>query len=204
MGKINAIKSEQDEEKKSDDVSMRREGLMQALFAFNDRIVKLTQDEKNDLSKALVAITDDLRDVVLPKYGVKIEDIEGGNGSIWKLYNAKVLMTLLSSAKNDKVNKKLQNKIRQLEKDLDNWRKKSMQPLEYFKSATDGDDMLLYSQFDDATGQPLSKSKLKKLPKAKKKQEKAYKQYLAKAEKNPTFLQDLESELNELKGQLSV
>merc|ERR1711978_660592 len=114
-----------------------------------------------------------------------------------------------AKAKKDKINKKLQNKIRQMEKDLDSWRKKALTPLDYLKAAADADGNLLYSQFDDkgipshdATGQPLSKKQIKKAKKAYDKQEKAYKQYQAKVQKNPTLIQDLEKELNETKAQL--
>merc|ERR1712228_920567 len=206
--RMNVIQSEE-EEKKSDEISMRRNGLLQALVAFNENICKLTVNLEVDSSKALIRMTDELRDVILPKYGVKIEDLEGSNGSIWKLYEADVLLKMLSATKNDKINKKLQSKINQIEKDLDNWNKKALEPLEYFKTLKDNDGNFMYSQFDDK-GMPthdsqkkaLSKSKLKKLPKAFKKQEKAYKQYQEKIKKNPTFLQDLEKELNDLKSQL--
>merc|ERR1712228_1145965 len=195
--RMNVIQSEE-EEKKSDEISMRRNGLLQALVAFNENICKLTANLEVDSSKALIRMTDELRDVILPKYGVKIEDLEGSNGSIWKLYEADVLLKMLSATKNN-----------QIEKDLDNWNKKALEPLEYFKTLKDNDGNFMYSQFDDK-GMPthdgqnkaLSKSKLKKLPKAFKKQEKAYKQYQAKIKKNPTFLQDLEKELNDLKSQL--
>merc|ERR1712217_502831 len=142
-----------------------------------------------DSSKQLIKMTDALRDVILPKYGVKIEDIEGANGSIWKLYEADVLLKMLakdSSAKNAKIKKKLQNKEKQLEKDLTTWQMKAIAPSDYFQNVTDNDGNAMYSAFGDdgmpthANGKPLSKKQVKKLPKALKKQEKAHQQYQAK------------------------
>jgi len=202
--KINALESEEEKkEEQKDNDGLRRDNLLKSLVVFNDNITKLTSVSNKDSSKELIKMTDELRDVILPKYGVKIEDVEGGNGSIWKLYEPEVLLKILSKAKNDKNTKKLRNKIKQLQKDLDVWTKKAIKPSELFKALKDNNGNLLYSQFDDkgvpthdANNKPLSKKQTKKVSKDFKKQESAYKQFQKKQQENPNFLQDLQNELN--------
>lgn len=186
---------------KSDEIVVRREKIYNAILEFDGNMRHLTDDATNDSSKELIKITDKMRDAILPQFGVKIEDLEGAKGSIWKLYEPQALLKMLSSGDMEKVRKRIEHLTRELEQ----WRKKAVKPEDLFRQTVDDNGVAMYSQFDaqgipthDAAGQPVSKGKKKKMPKLKKKQEAAYKKYQEKLKANPNFVSEMEEELKQL------
>jgi len=186
------------------EIVVRKAKILSAILGFDDNVRSLTSDAK-DSSKALIKMTDQMRDVILPEYGIKIEDLEGAKGSMWKLYEPKALLKMLRGGDI----KKIESRIKHLQRELEQWTKKAVRPQDYFRDMRDDNGNTLYSQFDaegipthDAQNQPLSKGKKKKLPKLQKKQVAAYKKYQAELKKNPNFLSDMKAELEQLQAQL--
>lgn len=120
----------------------------------------------------MIKLLDNYRDNILVKYDVKIEDIEGNIGSLWKLYKPNKLFKIIEKQKNEKIKKDLKNKINQINKNINIWKKKSINPKNLFNEMTDDKKNKLYSKFDengkpieDINGKQLSKKAAKKIDK---------------------------------------
>ena len=137
----------------------------------------------NGDTKAVLAAADNLRDMILPDVGVRMEDKGSGKDvvTVWKLDDPEVLRkerALKEEAKAAKDAQKAELAKKQAERDA----KAKISPKEMFLSLTE-----LYSAFDsegfpthDKAGETLSKAAIKKLIKEKEKQEEVYSKYLAK------------------------
>ena len=159
----------------------------QLLTPFLDILTNFRQTVRiaaiNGDTKAVLAAADNLRDMILPDVGVRMEDKGSGKDvvTVWKLDDPEVLRkerSLKEEAKAAKEAQKAELAKKQAERDA----KAKINPKEMFLSLTD-----LYSAFDsegfptnDKAGEPLSKAAIKKLQKEKEKQEEAYSKYLAK------------------------
>ena len=151
---------------------------------FRDDIRKLAQDGAS--KQDILAACDAVRDVSLPELGVKVDDREGG--ALWKLYDAEELKKEIArerEAKEEKERAKAAAKEEAARKAAEKEAKAKVPPSEMFKTFEEYAG--LYSKFGDygvpthdAAGEPLQKSALKKLAKARGMQEKAHDQYLAK------------------------
>jgi cysteinyl-tRNA synthetase len=138
-------------------------------------------------AKAVLTAADELRDLVLPEVGVRMEDQGSGLDVVtkWKLDDPEAMRkerAQKEEAKLEKEKAKAEAKRKQLEKE----EKAKIPPQDMFKGMTD-----LYSAFDDAglpthdkAGEPLAKAANKKLLKEQTKQKEAYEKYLASAAKN--------------------
>jgi cysteinyl-tRNA synthetase len=134
-------------------------------------------------SQAVLAAADQLRDVILPDLGVRIEEKGSGDEttSVWKLCDPAVLKLereQKEAAKLEKEKQKAEARRKQQEKE----EKAKIPPEELFRSQTD-----LYSEFNDngfptkdANGLPLSKGLIKKLEKEVEKQRELYSKYQQK------------------------
>ena len=136
-------------------------------------------------TKAVLAAADDLRDLVLPDLGVRMEDQGSGLDVVtkWKLDDPEAMRkerALKEEAKAEKVRQKEEAARKQKEKD----EKAKLPPAELFINQKD-----VYSAFDAATGmpthdikgEPLAKAATKKLQKEMDKQKKDYEKYLEKS-----------------------
>ena len=134
-------------------------------------------------SKAVLAAADDLRDLVLPEVGVRMEDQGSGINVVtkWKLDDPEAMRkerALKDEARAEKERQKEETLRKQKEKE----ERAKIPPSEMFKSQTD-----LYSAFDetglpthDKAGEALSKAATKKLQKEQLAQKAAYDKYLGK------------------------
>jgi len=191
--------------------SGRESELVETLVQFDEE-VRVMVEEKEDGSDGVVRLTDALRDEKLPRLGVKIEDLEGGNGSIWKLYEAEELMAMLArdgEAAEERRREKVRNRVKHLEKEVEQWRKKAVSPRDVLRGMEDKEGRKMYSEFDaegmpkkDGQGKALSKKQVKKLAKLVKNQQKAYDKYLEKVKEDEGFLVELEKELEQAKSEL--
>lgn len=135
-------------------------------------------------TKAVLAAADDLRDLVLPEVGVRMED-QGSGVNVttkWKLDDPAAMRmerALKEEARAEKERQKAETARRQKEKE----EKAKIPPKDMFLAQTD-----LYSKFDEAglpshdkEGEPLAKAALKKLQKEQAAQKAAYEKFLAKS-----------------------
>ena len=135
-------------------------------------------------STAVLAAADNLRDLVLPEVGVRMEDQGSGVNVVtnWKLDDPETMRkerALKDEAKAEKERQKLETARKQKEKE----ERAKIPPQDMFKGLVD-----LYSAFDAAglpthnkEGEELSKGAIKKLAKEQAKQKEVHEKYLAKA-----------------------
>lgn len=152
---------------------------LDALTSFREkvRVAAMGQD-----SAAVLQAADELRDLVLPELGVRMEDKGSGREvvSVWKLEDPEVMRM-------ERVRKEAEKAAKEEEKEANRRRlrekeeKNKVAPEDMFRHQTD-----LYSAFaasglptHDAKGEPLSKKSLKRLEKEHEKQKEAYAKYLA-------------------------
>jgi len=159
--------------------------LLDLMTAFRDEIRTLAQNGAS--AKELLAACDAVRDVGLPELGVKLDDREGG--ALWKLYDADELKKEIAREREAKEEKERAKRLAKEEaerKAAEKEAKAKVPPSDMFKTFSEYEG--LYSKYDDegvpthdAAGEPLAKSALKKLAKARAQQQKAHEAYLAKA-----------------------
>jgi len=142
--------------------------LLDALSSFRDGVrgAGRTQD-----TAGVLRLCDELRDLVLPELGVRLED--KGAGSVWKLDDPEVLGAE-RARKEGEVQAKNETKRLAAEKAAAKEAAARVDPRDLFKNGP-------YTAFDadgvptqDAKGEPLPKSQLKKLKKEWEKQKKAF------------------------------
>lgn len=135
-------------------------------------------------NRAVLEAADRLRDLVLPKVGVRMEDKGSGaeTVTVWKLDDPEVLKKEAAQKEALKAEKEKQKaeaarKLREKEE------KAKIDPRTMFLDQTD-----LYSAFNadglpthDKAGEPLSKGQLKKVQKEYEKQKESYEKHLSKA-----------------------
>merc|ERR1712061_228158 len=92
-----------------DEIVVRKEKILKAIVGFDANVSALTKDSTKDSSKELIKMTDEMRDVILPQFGIKIEDLEGAKGSIWKLYDPKALLKMLKRGDIKKINNQIKH-----------------------------------------------------------------------------------------------
>jgi ParB-like chromosome segregation protein Spo0J len=151
-----------------------------AKFREQVRIASISGD-----CKSLLLIADDLRDVVLPHLGVRLED--KGTGltakTVWKLDDPEVLKKEVQQKLAEKEAKEKQ-KEKNAKLLLEREERAKISPYEMFKNKT----IYNFSLFDEVTGLPthdeknelLKDSALKKLKKEQAKQKEIYEKHLSK------------------------
>ncbi|XP_054716783.1 cysteine--tRNA ligase, cytoplasmic-like [Uloborus diversus] len=164
-------------------VEVNEEALMPYLRVLSDFRENVRQKAKESGAIPVLKLCDELRDDILPKHGVRLEDQSQGQKAAIKLVDPEILAREQEQKMKMEMEKKLEKerKMQELaaakaEKDA----KKKILPSELFKSMTDK-----YSQFDekgipthDAEGKKLSESQMKKVMKLYAQQEKNYNSYL--------------------------
>lgn len=161
--------------------------VLDAFCEFRDSVRKMARTEKSEGTRNILSLSDTVRDDVLPRLGVRLEDRSSGQASIWKIEDAAMLIKEMErkrKAENERLEQiALQRaaKAEKLAQDLENGR---MTPECMFKEGTEY--VGKYSAFDDmgvptkdAKGEELSKSALKGVAKMRKRQEKLHAKFLA-------------------------
>ncbi|KAL4703377.1 hypothetical protein ACJJTC_011166 [Scirpophaga incertulas] len=148
---------------------------LEALSAFRGQVRDAARAAR---ASEVLALCDDLRDVVLPELGVRLEDLP--DRTVVKLVSKEELLKEKEEKKRMET-EKLKKKQELLEAQRAKDEQRKIPPSEMFKRETDK-----YSQFDDKglpthdhEGKELSKGLVKKLVKLQQAQEKKYKEYLA-------------------------
>lgn len=135
-------------------------------------------------SRGVLEAADQLRDLILPDLGVRMEDKGSGQNvvTVWKLDDPEVLRRERALKEEQKAAKELL-KAENARKLKEKEEKAKIPPHELFLNQLD-----LYSTFDetglpvlDKDGQPLSKATLKKLQKEQAKQKEAYEKFLIRS-----------------------
>jgi cysteinyl-tRNA synthetase len=148
------------------------------------RLAAIAKDTTSVLQAA-----DQLRDLILPDVGVRMEDKGTGANvvTIWKLDDPEVLRKERAQKEEAKAAKE-QQKLDAAKKLKEKEEKAKIDPKTMYLSQTD-----LYSAFDangipthDKAGEPVSKSVQKKLQKEWEKQKESYDKYLAKGSDSST------------------
>jgi cysteinyl-tRNA synthetase len=178
------------------------EKYLDAFVHFRDQI-RLLAREKG--VKDLLELCDGVRDDVFTGLGVRVEDrnLEGGQGSLWKLENPEVLKKELEEKRQKQreiAAKKRQNKIQSLTKDLKKWQGiADVAPDKFFLA----DER--FAKFDDKgfpvelkSGDPLSKAQIKKMTKDMDKHLKAHKQLQEKPGGAEAYLENLRKDIQAL------
>lgn len=132
-------------------------------------------------TKQVLALADILRDELLPELGVRLEDLPGGQSSIWKLDDPAQMRKERAQKEEIRIMKELEKqKQQQLQREREE--KAKVPPELLFRAMTD-----LYSAFDehglpthDTAGEPLQKNVVKKLQKDHSKQKEIHEKYLSK------------------------
>lgn len=160
--------------------------MLDVLSEFRDSVRKLARQEKTDGSKAILTLSDKVRDEVLPPLGVRLEDRGTEQASVWKLEDAKALVMELErkrQAEEKRREEKERQKAAKEAKLAEELEKGRLAPELLFKEGKEHKGK--YSSFNedgmpskDAKGNELSKSALKSLAKARERQEKLHAKFL--------------------------
>lgn len=179
--------------------------VLDAFCEFRDTIRDEARKEKSAGMQKILSICDDVRDDVLPKIGVRLEDRGTDQAAMWKLEDVKTLVMEIerkrqaeASRREEKERKRLAREAK-LQEDLERGR---LSPEMLFKEGKEYAGK--YSAFDadgmpvkDAEGKELSRSALKNLAKARAKQVKLHAKFLVASGSELTSVRnDTNGELN--------
>eukprot|EP00177_Eucheuma_denticulatum_P002469 GFKZ01004438.1.p1 GENE.GFKZ01004438.1~~GFKZ01004438.1.p1 ORF type:complete len:648 (+),score=91.46 GFKZ01004438.1:166-2109(+) len=160
--------------------------VLDVLSEFRDCVRALARQEKSEVSRAILKLSDEVRDEKLPPLGVRLEDRGLHQASVWKLEDARALVMELErkrdaeQKKREEVERQRAAKAAKLAQDLEKGR---LAPELLFKEGPEYAGK--YSTFDDngmptkdCDGKELSKSAIKGLAKARARQEKLHAKFL--------------------------
>lgn len=159
------------------------------LDALSDYRVAVRKAARKGDVGAVLRATDAIRDEVLPRLGVRLEDKGAGDdvSSIWKLDDPAVLEAerlQKEQTRKLKEEQKAEEQARKAQQEAAKAARGRIPPQEYFRTLQDESGAALYSQFDetgvpthDHAGTELSKGAIKKLKKELEVQRKLYAQY---------------------------
>lgn len=160
--------------------------VLDVLSEFRDSVRALARQEKTEGSRSILALSDKVRDEVLPPLGVRLEDRGTDQASVWKLEDAKALVMELERkrwAEEKRREEKERQKAAKEAKLAGELEKGRLAPELLFREGKEYKGK--YSSFNedgmptkDAEGSELSKSALKSLAKAKERQEKLHAKFL--------------------------
>jgi len=186
------------------------EPYIDAMVSFRDNIrnAALEAAKGGDAKAAIqsiLKICDGLRDDVLPKLGVRLEDRP--TGTMWNLEDPEVMMREMAekAAKEREIQiSKLEKQLVAREKEVEKIKNSMVQPQDLFRTDE-------FKEWDEAgvpitlaSGEPVSGGQVKKKKKAIEKQEKAYKDLMDKSGNNPQELLDAtQTEVDAIKFKLS-
>jgi len=162
--------------------------------------IREASEEKDQKHTKIIALTasDNLRDVELPRVGIKLEDPIGNDDhAIWKLFDPEYLQSLHK----DQERSKLKSKIQECKKTISQLEDSKSSVREFFEQemevTAEGKERAKYSSFDD-DGIPThdsegveitAKSQKKKLKKLARQQQKKHTSYQKKLQKDPDLEQ---------------
>jgi len=155
--------------------------------------------------QSILQICDGLRDEVLPKLGVRLEDRPAG--TMWNLEDPAVMMREMEekAAKEREIQvSKLEKQLVAREKELEKVKSSMVKPHDLFRTEE-------FKEWDEAgvpttmaNGEPVSGGQVKKKKKAIEKQEKAYNDLMTKSDNNPQELLDgTQREVDYIKSKLA-
>ncbi len=158
--------------------------LVGAFYNFRQEVRKIAKNKNADASAALLALTDELRDNVLPPLGLKFDDSDLG----WKRVDAQKAMQERAERRRLELGK-LEKRLAAAEQDLAVLEKGILPPASVLG------DRAEFGSFDES-GYPLTMADGKEIPKPRQKtlkkawsaQETAHKKFEAKAKGNPEAL----------------
>lgn len=160
--------------------------VLDVLSEFRDSVRRLARQEMTEGSRAILTLSDKVRDDVLPPLGVRLEDRGTEQASVWKLEDARTLVMELErkrEAEAKRREEKGRQKAAKEAKLLQELEKGKLAPELLFKEGEEYKGK--YSLFDedgvptkDADGHDLSKSAVKNLMKARARQEKLHAKFL--------------------------
>eukprot|EP00622_Pseudochattonella_farcimen_P001130 FR735748.1.p1 GENE.FR735748.1~~FR735748.1.p1 ORF type:complete len:166 (+),score=31.98 FR735748.1:1-498(+) len=155
----------------------------------------------------ILGACDRVRDDVLPALGVRLEDVNSDPpSSRWELDDAKLLLREIEERRAAEAAKKAAKQAKEAEKarkKLADAESAAIPPLEFFKTTQPNDFKEIGADglsTQDAAGQPMTKSALKKLKKTLDKQTKEHQKLLTEMEKLglgqiPEYLDQLRAKL---------
>jgi cysteinyl-tRNA synthetase len=157
--------------------------LVGAFYDFRHEVRKVAKSKAADTGAQLLALTDDLRDRVLPPLGVKFDDSDLG----WKRVDAQKAMQEIAERKSLERGK-IEKRLVAARQDADIVKRGSAPPSSVLDNAE-------FGSFDE-TGYPLTLADGTEIPKARQKtlkkawtaQETAHKKFLAKSKGDPASL----------------
>ena len=146
-------KSAENDESVSIALVKRREGLLGVLNSFYKEMSNINEETLNKNKNSIVSKTDELRDVILPKFGIKIEDQALGNQqSFWKLHTIEELKSaaiLIEKQKRMKETNSIRKRINFLTKSINDWEKKKLTPKEYLQTLKNDSGKPMYTKFNE-------------------------------------------------------
>lgn len=161
--------------------------VLDAFCEFRDSVRTTARKEKSDGSRQILALSDSVRDDVLPELGIRLEDRGVDQPAVWKLEDAGTLVMEIQRKREGEARRKHQvekqkaAKAAKLAEDLEKGR---LSPSLMFKEGKEYCGK--YIAFDergmpttDSEGKELSKSAIKGLAKARTRQEKLHAKFLA-------------------------
>lgn len=163
--------------------------ILDAFSTFRDAIRQAARtDISSAAAKSILRLCDSVRDDDLPPLGVRLEDRGNDQAAVWKLEDPETLKMEIERkreaerAKREQIEKQKAARAAKLAAELEKGR---LSPVDMFRSSPDYKDK--FSEFDpdtgiptkDAKGEPLTKSALKGVTKARAKQEKLHNKFLA-------------------------
>ncbi len=159
------------------------DAMVGAFYNFRQEVRRIAKAKNENTSAALLALTDELRDNVLPPLGVKFDDSDLG----WKRVDAAKAMQEMAERKRLELGK-IEKRLAAAEQDLAVLEKGNAPPTSVIDKAE-------FGSYDE-TGYPLTLADGSEIPKARQKtlkkawsaQETAHKKFLAKAKGNPEAL----------------
>lgn len=170
------------------------------------KLVRDLAKKSGEAGAALLRATDDLRDEIMPKLDVKISD-DGEFGFVFQ-DRAELEKERAERLAGEEAARraKLTSLLARKEKDLAKWKESAESASDliarrYFVRLENADSAIPEK---DTTGKDVSKSAGKNIKKDWTKQETANKKYLDELAAKPTFLTDLEAEVQSLKAQLGL
>lgn len=186
------------------------ESTLDAVTAFRDAIRDAVRAKKTP--GEMLALCDAFRDESMLALGVRLEDVAAPGGgavkSVWKLDDPAKLLRERDEKRREELNTrvtKLRNKSDKLTKDIAKIAEATQSPRDLFAAQT-----AAYSQFDesgkpthDAEGKELAKSTAKTVTKTFESRDRAHKDFLAKKEKNPEFLEEMKKELADMADEIA-
>lgn len=160
--------------------------MLDAFCEFRDEVRRTARKDMSQGSKEILALSDEIRDVVLPDLGVRLEDRGNDQASVWKLEDRATLVMEMERKREAEAKRREEVERQKREREAKAaaaLEKGRVPPGDMFKQ---GEYEGKYSAYDetgmptkDGDGKELTKSAVKGLAKARARQEKLHAKFLA-------------------------